>query len=147
MIDLDFTDDGDLFLNKNKSLNIINDEYNEILVGIILKRLQSATRDWDTDKVISSSLDNFRGDKLTQDRVNFIKSEIYRSLISDSLLGLQEVEVLELPYFGTSLDFLVKVNRKDKYGNDLILSFNYDMRMNKIDQRFINPKESLGWLE
>lgn len=147
MIDLDFTDDGDLFLNKNKSINLINDDENQVLIGILLRRLQSSIGDWDTDKAIVSSLDMFRGDALTADKVFFIKSEIYKILITDSLLDINEIEIFELPYYGTSLDFFVKIKRKDFFGNDLIFSFNYDMRMNKIDQRFINPKESLGWLE
>lgn len=146
MKDIKLTEDLDFFLTKNNSLEIINDDYNQILIDTILRRLQCSSSDWDSNSVLFASLDSFRGERLTRDMVEYIKSEIFRVLISDGLLSINEVEILELPGNGLTLDFFLRVYRKDKYGNDLILNFNYDTRVNKIAQRFLNPKESLGWL-
>jgi hypothetical protein len=147
MKDFKLTEDCDFFLNKNNSLEIINNDYNQILIDTIVRRLESSSLDWDSEVIISASLDYFRGERLTQDIVEYIKSEILRVLISDGLLSLGEVDIVELPMSGLTLDFFLRVYRKDKYGNDLLISFNYDTRENKIAQRFLNPKESLGWLE
>jgi hypothetical protein len=147
MIDLDFTEDGDLFLDSNKRLKIINDDYNEILIKTIKNRIQSANRDWDNDKIYALSLDDFQGERLTNDIIQYMKYQMYQILTADGLLNINEVLVLTSPFIDKFLNFTIVVNRKDKYGNDLIINFGYDMRMNKIMPRFINPKESLGWQE
>lgn len=147
MIDLDFTEDGDLFLDNNKSLKIINDDYNEILIKTIKNRIQSANRDWDNDKIYALSLDDFQGERLTNDIIQYMKYQMYQTLTADGLLNINEILIVTSPFIDKFLNFTIVVNRKDKYGNDLIINFGYDMRMNKIMPRFINPKESLGWQE
>jgi len=147
MIDLDFTDDGDLFLDKNRGLKIINDDYNEVLIKTVTQRIQSSSRDWDSDKIYALSLDDFQGERITQDLIEFMKYEMYKLLTLDGLLGINEVFIIESPFIDKFLNFSIVIKRKDKYGNDLIINFGYDMRMNKIMPRFINPKESLGWQE
>jgi len=147
MIDLEFTEDGDLFLDKNKSLKIIDDTYNDILKATVIRRIQSSADDWDTENAISLSLDEFRGGVLNQDTLEYMKFLIYRLLTEDGLLSVDEVFITESPIVNNYVALAIIINRKDKYGNDLIVNFGYDMRMNKIMPRFINPKESLGWQE
>lgn len=147
MIDLEFTEDGDLFLDKNKSLKIIDDTYNDILKATVIRRIQSSADDWDTENAISLSLDEFRGGVLNQDTLEYMKFLIYRLLTEDGLLSVDELFITESPIVNNYVALAIIINRKDKYGNDLIINFGYDMRMNKIMPRFINPKESLGWQE
>lgn len=147
MIDLSFSEDGDFILDRNNSLKIIDDTYNDILKETIMRRIQSSTRDWDNENIKALSLDEFRGERLTSDVVQYLKFLIYKILTDDGLVGINEVFVSDSPFTEGYVAFSVVINRKDKYGNDLIVNFGYDMRMNKIMPRFINPKESLGWQE
>lgn len=147
MIDLSFSEDGDFILDRNNSLKIIDDTYNDILKETIIRRIQSSTRDWDNENIKALSLDEFRGERLTSDVVQYLKFLIYKILTDDGLVGINEVFVSDSPFTEGYVAFSVVINRKDKYGNDLIVNFGYDMRMNKIMPRFINPKESLGWQE
>ena len=147
MIDLSFSEDGDFILDRNNSLKIIDDTYNDILKETIMRRIQSSTRDWDNENIKALSLDEFRGERLTSDVVQYLKFLIYKILTNDGLVGINEVFVSDSPFTESYVAFSVVINRKDKYGNDLIVNFGYDMRMNKIMPRFINPKESLGWQE
>jgi hypothetical protein len=147
MIDLSFSEDGDFILDRNNSLKIIDDTYNDILKETIMRRIQSSTRDWDNENIKALSLDEFRGERLTSDIVQYLKFLIYKILTDDGLVGINEVFVSDSPFTDGYVAFSVVINRKDKYGNDLIVNFGYDMRMNKIMPRFINPKESLGWQE
>jgi hypothetical protein len=147
MIDLSFSEDGDFILDRNNSLKIIDDTYNDILKETIMRRIQSSTRDWDNENIKALSLDEFRGERLTSDVVQYLKFLIYKILTDDGLVGINEVFVSDSPFTESYVAFSVVINRKDKYGNDLIVNFGYDMRMNKIMPRFINPKESLGWQE
>lgn len=147
MIDFQFSEDGDFILDQNKSLKIIDDTYNDILKATVIRRIQSSADDWDNENAISLSLDEFRGGSLNQDTIEYMKFLIYRLLTEDGLLSVDEIYISESPLVNNYVELAIIINRKDKYGNDLIVNFGYDMRMNKIMPRFINPKESLGWQE
>ena len=57
MIDLSFSEDWDFILDRNNSLKIIDDTYNDILKETIMRRNKSSTRDWDNENIKALSLD------------------------------------------------------------------------------------------
>lgn len=141
--DLSFTEDGD-FLIKRNSLRFSSDSKNELLLDILIRRLQSSSTDWNSRKAISADLDIFRGEILNTEIISIIAETIYAALIADELLDGNQIDIKINQIDKERVVYSVVVYSKNDE-NNIVLGIMYDQRVNKIIPRYINPRELSAW--
>jgi hypothetical protein len=141
--DITFTADGDLILNENKgSLDIADLTDDQCLINAIRLRLMSRslgsgeTRgDWRKRPAAGSRIFDFRGAPNDLETHSNIKSEIYRALTSDDLVKASELTIEVIPFSPYSVYVAVFVSSISGNTDGAFLSFNYDLRDNKVIPR------------
>jgi hypothetical protein len=142
--DICFTEDGD-FLFKRNSLYLSKEDNNEILIDTIMRRLQSSSIDWASNKIIAANLDYYRGEKITSNLVNLIGNEILNTIIADNLVREEYVDIKANRLNPEQINYTIIVYAKQNADTNIVIGLMYDQRVNKIIPRYLNPRELAAW--
>lgn len=143
-MDICFTEDGD-FLFKRNNIYLSKGDDNEILIDTIMRRLQSSSIDWESNKIIAANLDYYRGEKITSNLVNLIGSEILNTIIADNLISEKYVDIKATRLNPEQINYTIIVYAKQNADTNIVIGLMYDQRVNKIIPRYLNPRELTAW--
>lgn len=134
IVDLYFTQDGDFVLGENGDLQDTNLEAYRGFVQRVLTRMMSRRGDWSLHTDIGANLTSFVGLPNTEEIGSRIKDRVSSELYQENLLRGSELTVEVVPYANTAIAIILVI-RPPRTAGQIVLSFTYDMRENKLIPR------------
>jgi len=137
--DIIFTEDGDfLFDELRGDIKVCNNQRNDLLIQTIIKRLQSSERDWNINKVVTSDVEFFYGERSNEAIYELLTFKIAESLLAEGMLELKDIDVNVKQYEPGKLAILINISKKDSsLAADVSIALTYDLKDNRFIPRII----------
>jgi hypothetical protein len=134
IVDLYFTKEGDFFLSENGDLQDTIDETYRAFIQKVLTRMMSKQGDWALQPTVGADLTSFVGKPNTREVAQRMTDRIFAELQQQNLVRGGELKVEVMPLTNTTVAIALIVSPPRSRGQ-VILTFTYDMRENKLIPR------------
>ena len=137
--DIVFTEDGDFIFDESKGdLQVVNNQYNELLLQTILKRLQSSDRDWGIQNIITSDIEYLRGESNIDASLEIIRFKVAEALLGEEILKLQDIDIEAEKLNDNDIGVFISIRKKDSsLSADINLGLVYDIKNNRFVPQLI----------
>lgn len=137
--DIVFTEDGDFIFDESKGdLQVVNNQYNELLLQTILKRLQSSDRDWGIQNIITSDIEYLRGESNIDASLEIIRFKVAEALLGEEILKLQDIDIEAEKLNDNDIGVFISIRKKDSsLSADINIGLVYDIKNNRFVPQLI----------
>ena len=138
--DITYTPDGDLMIDyatsdiRQSSMGNL-----QLLCEVIQRRLSHSVEDWESTIAITSNLEDFIGQELSDFNSATINGVIKNTLTTFRLLDPEEVVITPYVISGNQVNFgiIIRADYNEEAVNMLV---NYDTRENNFQVKYLNEK-------
>lgn len=137
--DITFTEDGDFIFDESKGdFEVVNNQYNELLLQTLLKRLQSSNRDWKIQDVVTSDIEYLRGETNDDAALEIIRYKVAEALLSEEVLKLEDINIQTEKLNNNDIGIFILIQKKDRsLSADINIGLTYDIKNNRFVPRLI----------